>query len=298
MTTGLLWIDPKGASHDLTNPSTFYWIPGATGMFMPPMDIQEQGVPLQPGAIMRLTLAKPRDVVLPVVVTGVSAADFYNNYETLCSALYSATSQNPGTLRRTTPNGHVRDLVCYYNGGADGDESVDNSGVAHMILPIAMRADDPFWYDSVPTIQTFSPSGLQNFFQNPFLPVHLSASGLSSSFSIINGGDDVAWPIWTITGPATNPTLTNQYTAANGATITKTLALTITLGSSDVLTIKTKPGTASITKQDGSNQFSAMSPTSSLWALQPGNNQCGVSMSGTGASSQVVLQYKQAYLTP
>jgi hypothetical protein len=296
MTAGLLWIDPFGVTHNLTDPNSFYWVQGATGMFMPGMDLQEQGVPLQPGSIMRLTLAKPRDVNLPILVKGVSAADFYNNLEEVCSMFYSATTQAPGTLRRTTPNGHTRDLQCFYAGGAEGDESIDNSGAAHMYMVVGLRGCTPFWFDSTPTVQTFTPSGPVNFFGTPFLPLQLSPAGLSSSFTIINSGDDVAWPTWAIHGPATNPTLTNTYTAPNGAVITKTLALTITLGSSDILTIQTKP--VSITKQDGSNQFGAISPTSSLWSLQPGVNLCGISMSSTGANSEVTLTYKQCYLAP
>jgi hypothetical protein len=302
MTAGLLWIDTAGVSHDLTDPNSYFWTQGAQGMFMPDMDLQEQGVPLLPGSIPRLTLAKTRDVLLPLVVKGVSASDFYNNLEALCSMFYSATAQEPGTLRRTTPNGHTRDLLCYYVSGASGDESVDHMGVAHMDMVIALHACMPFWQDSAFNIQTFSTGGLVAFFQNPFLPLHLSPSGLASAFTVTNSGDDVCYPQWTIQGPASSIVLTNTYTLPNGATITKTLALSnnggLTLGGSDTLTIITDPANTQITKQDGSNQFSYLALTSSLWSLQKGINQCAVLMSGTSSATLVTLQYKQRYLTP
>lgn len=298
MTSGLLWIDPAGNTHDMTDPTTYFWIPGATGMGMPPMDLQEQPVPLQAGSIPRLTLAKTRDVNLPIRVMGQSQAQLYNNLETLASMFYSATTQTPGTLRRTTPNGHVRDLFCYYVGGAEWNEASDNYAVDHMDMVIGLHACKPFWYDSVATIKTFSTGGLLNFFSNPFLPLQLSPSGLASAFSIINSGDDIAYPTWTIQGPATNPILTNTYTLPNGATLTKTLTFAIVLGSSDVLTIVTDPYATSIKKQDGSNQFSAMSLTSALWGFVTGVNQCAISMTGTTGATLVTLTYKQAYLAP
>lgn len=303
MTAGLLWIDPvSGASHDLTNPNSFFWTPGASGMFMPDMDLQEQGVPLQPGSIPRLTLAKTRDVLLPLVVKGVNAADFYNNLEALCSMFYSATVQEPGTLRRTTPNGHTRDLLCYYLSGASGDESVDHSGVAHMEMVIALHACQPFWQDAAPTILTFSTGGLVTFFQNPFLPLHLSPTGLASDFTITNSGDDACYPTWTIQGPASAIALTNTYTLPNGATLTKTLALSnnggLTLASNESVTIITDPANTQIVKQDGNNLFSFLALTSSLWSLAKGINQCSVSMSGTSSNTLVTLQYKQRYLAP
>lgn len=298
MTESLLWIEPNGTQHSLIDPNSYYWMPGASGLWMPPMVYQGQSIPLEPGEIPRLILAGPRDVLVPLLVKGVSRSDFFNNLEALTSMFYTAGAVNPGILRRTTPNGHTRDLQCFYLDGAKGDESTDNSGVAHMALVINLHAADPFWYDSDYTILTFSPTGIVNFFDAPFLPLKLSADGQSDAFTIVNGGNDNAWPIWQVTGPAVNPTFTNTYVAANGATLTKTLALSISLASNETLTVVTKFGSGSIKKQDGSNQFSAMDPTSSLWPLVPGVNSCGVAITSPGSGTQVVLKYKQAYLAP
>jgi hypothetical protein len=62
--------------------------------------------------------------------------------------------------------------------------------------------------------------------------------------------------------------------------------------------IYTAPGTGNIVKQDGSRQFAAKRPTSSLWALQPGLNQDGVQITDPGANTQVILAFQQAYLMP
>lgn len=299
MSEQLIWIEPNGTQHVLDDPNGFYWTPGAAGMFMPPMQFQGQQIPLQPGEIPRLILAGPRDVLVPLLIKGISRSDFFNNLELMTRMFYTTNPTSPGVLRRVTANGHTRDLQCFYADGATGDESVDHAGVVHMYLVVTLHASYPFWLDSVPTTQIFTPSGEQNFFQNPFFPLHLSASGQSSAFTIINTGDENAYPTWIIVGPATNPVLTNTYTAPNGIVLTKKLSLGITLASTDVLTIKTFPGQAAITKQDGSNQFGAVSDfTSSLWPLVPGVNQCGIAMSGTSAGSQVTLSYKQAYLAP
>ena len=298
MSEVLTWIEPNTTAHDLQDPTSFFWRPGAQGFFMPPVLYQAQGIPLQPGEIPRLILAGPRDLLVPVVVKGTSLSTFYDNLETMCQMFYAATTQAPGTLRYTTPNGHTRDLSCFYLDGAQGTLDTGNDGMAGMSLVFALHGADPFWYDKDPTILTFTPSGVQNFFDAPFFPLKLSVDGQADAFTIINSGDDQTWPEWTITGPGINPVLANTFTAPNGVTLTKTLTLSISLGSSDVLTIKTKPGSASIKKQDGSNQFSAMDFTSSLWPLVKGVNQCGVSISSPGSGTQIVLTYKQAYLAP
>lgn len=300
MAENLTWIEPNGTQHVLTDPNSYYWTPGAQGMFMPPVVYQGQVIPLQPGEIPRLIQHGPRDVLVPLLVrSSISRADLFDKLEQLCSMFSISTPTKLGVLRRTTPNGHVRDLTCFYLDGAKGDESTDNSGVGHMALVPDLHAPDPYWYDSEPTIRTFTPTGFQSFFAAPFLPIKLSPDGAANAFSIINTGDVSTYPTWTITGPCSNPILTNSYTADNGANITKTLALSLSLASGEVLTIVTKPGSASMKKQDGSNQMGALSDfTSTLWPLQPGLNQCGVSLSSPGSGCQVVLSYKQAYLAP
>lgn len=298
MTEALVWIDPSGNRHSLTDPNSYFWLQGAAGFGMPKMNLQEQEVPLQAGSIPRLVLAKTRDILLPLAVKGSSFANLWSNYEALCSMFYSATTQTPGTLRRTTPNGHARDLPCFYIEGAELDESEDNYGPSRMVLAIALHACQSFWQDTDFTVKTFSPGGLLNFFDSPFLPLKLSPSGISSSFSIINSGDDLSYPLWTVNGPATAITFSNTYTLHNGATVTKTLALTLSLGSSDVLTINTDPLNSFIKKQDGSNQINTISLTSSLWPFVVGNNQCAVALSGSSSSTEVILQYKQRYLAP
>ncbi len=300
MADSLTWIEPNGTQHDLTDPNSYFWTPGAQGMWMPTIQFQGQQIPLQPGEIPRLILAGPRDVLVPIMArSAISRADLFNKLEQLASMFYTTNPQKPGILRRTTPNGHVRDLNCFYLDGAKGDESVDNSGVGHMAMVINLHASDPFWYDSDYTQLTFTPTGIVDFFQVPIFPLHLSPDGESDAFTINNTGDEKAYPIWQIIGPCANPVFTNTFVAENGATLTKTLSLSISLSSGETLTVVTKPGSGSIKKQDGSNQFSALSDfTSSLWPLVPGNNSCGVALSSPGAGTQVVLKYKQAYLTP
>jgi phage-related protein len=97
-----------------------------------------------------------------------------------------------------------------------------------------------------------------------------------------------AWPLWTIVGPAVNPTLTNNTTG-------KSIALTISLTVGQSLTIDTRPGFKTITRENGSNQFSAASPASSLWSLARGLNTITLSVTGSSGASQLQLQYKQRY---
>jgi phage-related protein len=126
------------------------------------------------------------------------------------------------------------------------------------------------------------------FLSSPFLGPHISSSGIASSFSVFNSGDVEAWPIWTITGPGNTITLTNTTTG-------KALVLSITLTGGQVLTIDTRPGHKTVTREDGSNQFATVSSTSSLWELVTGNNAVTLAISETTTASGLQLQYKQRY---
>jgi hypothetical protein len=153
---------------------------------------------------------------------------------------------------------------------------------------LIFSAADPFWYDSNWTALTFTPAGATTFFQTPFFPLHISVGGLSSDFTIENTGQAETWPVWTMTGPGLNPTLTNSTTG-------ETLTLNINLAGGQVLTVDTRPGTISITREDGSNQWAVVEDTSTIWPLAVGANSIQLSMSSTTSASQLQLQYKQRY---
>lgn len=286
-----LWIASDGVTQislDNITIDGLMAVDGRQGIIFPPVSIQDQRIPLQPGSIVRYIDYPPRPVLLPLIIKVMSEASFTAITRQMAT-WFDTPAGLPGTYRHTAPDGSMRDLFCYYQAGFEGDESMRNGmrGVGWMRAVLALYASDPFWYDSNYTTQIFVPSGAAPTFLPSLIPIKLGSSGILSGFSISNTGDYEAWPIWTIHGPGTNPVLTNNTTG-------KSTSFTTTLGSSDVLVVDTRPLIKSVTL-NGTVTWSIYSPTSSLWPLQKGQNNIAISMTGTGAGSQVQLQYKQRY---
>lgn len=287
MAETVTWIDPGGASYPWDGSTGNYLaIVGRTGAFAPTTQIIEQEVPLQPGARLRLVKTTSRPVRIPLLVKAPDEATFASVRRTLRYALNP--NRGAGTLQIAAADGMTRQLTCYCESGYEGDESDGNRGPGHAWFPLQFRALDPYWYDANSTTQTFSPGGGSPMLHNPFLPIVLSASGISNSFTISNSGDVQCWPIWTITGPGVNPTLTNNTTG-------KSMALTVTLTGGQTITIDTRTGYKTVKREDGSLHYSYLSFTSSLWPLMVGVNAIALSMTGTTSASSLQLQYKQAY---
>lgn len=286
MAETVTWIDPSSTSYALDGSSYYTGIVGRSGLFAPPTQVIEQEVPLQPGARLRQIKTVTRPPVVPVLIRASSEAQFAVARRALRWAMNP--NRGAGTLRIKASDNTQRDLVCYCESGFEGDESDTYRGPGFAILPLGFKALDPYWYDSSATVVTLTPGGTTQFFRTPFFPLQLSSSGISNSFTVNNTGDVQCWPVWVITGPGSNPVLTNNTTG-------KTITMAVTLTAGQTVTIDTRPGYKTVTREDGTLHYSYLSFASSLWPLVTGANGISLSMSGTTSASALQLQYKQAY---
>lgn len=103
------------------------------------------------------------------------------------------------------------------------------------------------------------------------------AGGTGGITTVTVDGVDSAEPIWTVTGPATNPTLTNITTG-------QTIEWTGTVPSGQTLIVNMDEMTASL---EGANVFQFI--TGSWVTLQAGNNR--ISYSATGATDPSTLSW-------
>lgn len=282
----LTWIDPGGAAFPFDGSANYTALWGRQGAFAPPVSVIGQETPLQPGERVRFVKTTARAVRVPLLVRAQDEATLASVRRALRYALNP--NRGAGTLQMLAADGVTRQLTAYCDGGYEGDETETNRGPGYLVLPLAFKALDPYWYDLNATVLAFSPAGAVAFFQTPMLPVHLSPSGISSSFTVQNTGDVPCWPVWTITGPGTNPTLTNNTTG-------KSIVMTVTLTGGQTITIDTRPGAKTVTREDGSLHYAYLSFTSSLWPLIVGANNIALSMTGTTSASGLQLSYKQAY---
>lgn len=280
----LYWIDPDGNQFNLLDPNKYYVpSPGIAGGYGVPLSVVSFEAVGIPGDFEQYIQVAPNDIRMPFLILGDTAAGVQQALRDIRKAMLP--QRGHGTLQHGSIDGQTRSLICLEI-GRFRDVGQQTPGMIQTGL--IFRAADPYWRDASDTIQSLTPGGLTTFFQNPFLPIHLSPSSASGSFYIENNGDIETWPKWIITGPGTNPVLTNVTTG-------EVLTLTITLTGGQVLTIDTDPSSLSITREDGSIHWDAVSPSSTLWSIARGTNNVTLGMSGTSGASMLQLVWHQRW---
>ena len=278
---GWTWIDPDGNEHDLTHETSplLHVSRGSAGLGMPPVELVTEKLPTMPGGLVRYAQTRPLEINLPIQVRGTTFADLLGRVELLRSwfGTSSETSRTPGYLRVTRPQDDTqRQLACFYTGGLEGD--LNDGGPTWAPLVVSLLAPDPYW-TSVNDEE-----------------VVYGQSDLGTTLAVINSGDFDAYPVWTISGPASAITVTNLTTS-------KAFALTdnggLSLAAASQLIVDTRPTSQRTDPQilhDGDSAvFDRLTPSSELWWLQPGQNNFTVAASGATGSTSVSLSWLPRY---
>lgn len=169
-----------------------------------------------------------------------------------------------------------------------GGEPIDLAYQANVSeVPIQLTANDPLIYSSV--LKTAS-SGLPSPTAGATFPITFPLSfGASTggSFSVTNSGAYITPPVFTITGPVTNPSLT--FTATG-----QFFALTITLGSTDVLVIDMNARTVLL--NGSAYRFNDIKTGSTWFGFPPGTSSIAVASSdATAVAAVFTAAYRDAW---
>lgn len=282
--TGILrydWVDPTGIVRDLTRETSplLFVSRGSKGLGSAPVELVLEKRPAARGSLLRYIQTRPVEIELPITVDETSFAALLTAVDGLRSWFRTGDERGgtPGALRITRPQDDaVRQITAYYAGGLEGD--LDPGGPTSTTMVVSLTGADAGWTDIEETIESYLPADI------------------GADLSVINTGDFDAYPIWTITGPATSIALTNTTTE-------KSLALTadggLTLATGDILTIDTRPSdqrtTLAITDDEGTSFYSKVSAGSALWRLVPGQNHFTISASGTSGATTFELAWLPTY---
>lgn len=241
-----------------------------------------------------------REVTVPVAIVGNDLAAVRAGMRALAGHL--AVRHGEGSLLVGVSSDPTRRAIgARYAGGLEGELASDDGGAqTWMETALIFRCSDPYWTDATATTLSWSVAGAVGV---PFFPMFASPSdvgphlGMSSIFDdqeIGNGGDGTAWPIWTVRGPASNIVIAN---ATSGEQIDLSGDGGIVLGSSETLTIDTRPGIRSVVHSSGSNEFNHLTDVSVLWGLGVGTTTVHVECDGATGATLITLAYRQRYLT-
>lgn len=297
------WIDAGGTEYPLTGQPDIDVLFDREGFFMPPVSFVEQSTPvqgdcgttpLQEGAsIQRLTI-EPREIRMKLIIKGNDPASVRQAIRKYISGFNPL--RGPGKLQVITPDNSVRELVCWYEDGAQGQENRDNTGQTFQMLALVLKAFDPYWYSTTTTSITLTQQSTASTFF-PFFPLTLSHYGVFGDFTITNDGEAVAYPIWTIYGPASNLRIDNLTTGEfihlhdpinNSATL---------LNPGEYLTIDTTPGKFKVEKNNGVPMWQQADPGSSMFGFAVGDNKIRVEIDTPTSETKVDLTYQTRYLT-
>lgn len=275
------WVDPTGVEWMLDVPSQGWVTPrGRAGLGAAPVGMVTDPHP-RGGARVRHIQPQPRTITLPVDVWGQSPLEFTQRWRDLMRAFTMTRRLGPGIFRKMLPDGEVREIRAYYDGGFDGQPG---RGHVSDTAVVSLFCEDPFWSGTAVVSAPYT-NGAAVSYLNPYLTV--SPSSVLGATTATNPGDVEAWPQWQITGPASAVTATNNTT---GQSFTLTGALT----AGQTATITTDPPT--VRGPAGENWTGNLNwPGAVLWALEPGVNDVTFSVTGATAATSITLSYTPRY---
>ncbi|MFJ8727764.1 phage distal tail protein [Streptomyces sp. NPDC093269] len=282
-----VWFtDPAGAVTKFSDwPNGWALQPGAKGLDMPVYAFTQDESPGIDGYAIRQVRAQGREVILPIAFwADDSRAAYLNRRRTLIRSLNP--KRGDGLLTVIQADGTSRSISARYTAGLEGDESLDASGARWCICALTFACPSPFWLGDTTTIE-WRTSVAGTFF--PILPLTVGNSQVLGAVTVDNDGDDNAYPIWTITGPATSISLTNVTTGE-----VLVLSHTITVGDTVVIDTRERQQTALL--NGVTNLWGDISDASTLWALEPGSNDLTLTVTGSTSNTRVRMTYQPRYL--
>lgn len=264
------------------------WIvmPGPIGLGDLPYSLIVDNPPARDGGILRGVRANVRDLVWPMFVIGTDRADILRRVRSLAADM--DPRDGPGELRVLQPDGTGRRISALYVSGMEGDEGQAVAGLHWQKFAITFRALDPAWLDMTDQQRVWTIGSANNFF--PILPLHLALADVLGAVTITNPGDEQSYPVWTVTGPGTGFTLTNQTTG-------RSVRFKTALSSGESITLDTRPSKLTVVDQAGANRWPDLAPNPDLWALRRGVNFVDLDLSGASSASSVTLTFTPRYKT-
>ncbi|MFD6490677.1 phage distal tail protein [Streptomyces sp. NPDC060188] len=293
-TPWVTFTDPLGTVTRLTDWENGWLLqPGAKGLDMPQYSFTTDESPGIDGYALRDVRAQGKEIILPLAFWANDSRQGY-----LARRRAFIKSLNPkrgvGTLTLTQPDGDVRSIGAYYTGGLEGDESLDAAGERWCINALTFGCPSPYWIGAEVS-QTFRAGTSGTFL--PFLPLTVGDSQVLGAVTVDNDGDDLAYPRWTITGPATQISLTNTVTdPVTGSPVAKVLVLTRTITSADTIVIDTRERRQTAVLNGTTNCWPDLSSASELWPLEAGVNSLTLTVTGSTSATSVQLTYQPRYL--
>lgn len=279
MAETLEFVNAAGAVLSLSS-GNIQWMYGIDGRGMSPVSFEETPNRIGSGSVLTELRADARTVMIPLSITGDTRTVLRD-----ASRLLNPTLGD-GRLVSQVDAEDERELVCRYVGGLQWAEDMRYG----MKQVASFRAFDPFWQDTEDANFAYARNNIEPWL--PFPPVQAVADDFFAEDNLNNSGDVEAWPVWTITGPTTEVTLTNLTTG-------RALKIVVALTEVETLIVDTRPSSKTVVDQSGANRFATLdSEVDDLFPFAPGTNALNIAVTGgDDATTNVALAWRRRWLT-
>ncbi|MFF2009176.1 phage tail protein [Streptomyces sp. NPDC058195] len=286
------YVDPTGTRWPMTDLTADWYTlaDGVSGMGAVPYELTSDPHP-RGGARLRHVQPQPRTIVWPVLVKGSDHGQFTATWRRLARAFTRTLREGPGVLEVTRPSGSTRRIAVHYSDGWDG-RGQHATGITWDSAVLTLWCEDPYWVDAA-AVTVHRETGAQVDFLVPY--PSLSSGQVLGATTVTNPGDTDVWPEWTITGPASAITFTQETT---GESFTLTMADTVhgPLLAGETVTVSTDP--LRVRSGTGENLISGLNwPTATLWGIPPGQTPVVFQLDGAETGSAVDLIFQPRYET-
>ncbi|MEV4670967.1 hypothetical protein AB0K34_04870 [Actinomadura sp. NPDC049382] len=286
------FTDPSGTVWPLTDEASgwFTLSDGVSGLDVTPYELTKDSYP-RGGSRLRHRQPAERTIIWPLHVYGDTHLQFLGRWRDLGTAFAATLHDGPGWLEIARPDGTRRRIQVIYQDGFEG-RAQQGTGIISDTAILALYCQDPYWLDPVPVTEHRS-YGLGVDFLNPFPSV--SSGRVLGETTLLNTGSVEAWPTWTITGPATLVTITNQDTGeafvldpdADGIGHGPLLA-------GEQVVVTTDP--PRVRGPLGETWTGALNwPGAVLWSLRRGVNRVNFQLDGAAEGSAVDVSFNARY---
>lgn len=118
------------------------------------------------------------------------------------------------------------------------------------------------------------------------VPIQITGTSVSGDGLATNDGTEASWPVVRITGPVTDPSITNVTTG-------QTVTWNGTLAAGEYVVIDMSAQSALLM---GQVDYTGRLSPDEFWAVHPGDNLIAFRGSSTGPGTQAEIQFRSAYL--
>lgn len=293
ITVRLTYTPPPGAGEPIVFESTsdtgISLIHGMTGFGIAPTELTYSDRAQAHGAILTGVHLEKRELFIPLIMDADSILELDMMRDSLVERLNPLLGEGTLTVERIA-DGQRRSAPVIYQKGLDGDYGEGYNGDWHTFgLTFAMG--EAFWNGPETKVEWSLSKTSKPLVSNSvdFFPVIIGKSNVNGAYQVDIVGDAPVYPVWTITGPATDIRITNKVTGQkiqiNGE---------VKVGES--ITIDTKNYTLSSTSRSENELWDALSLDSTLFPLQKGKNSVEAVATGLTSASRITATYRQQFL--